>query len=100
MGMAWEYRCADCGRQFSATEDFSFGFSGDVVTPIVCMVHGLTAGDTGINLAAGGDLGPEVIAKQSFPCSACGSESPRWDRKSCPSCGCERLDFVGQIMWD
>ena len=100
MGKACEYRCSECGHQFSATEDFSCGFSGDVATPVVCRLHGLTSGETGVNLAAGGELTPALIAKQSFPCPDCGEESPRWDRKSCPGCGGQRLDFVGQIMWD
>lgn len=100
MGTAAEFRCDDCGHQFSASEDFSFGFSGDVVTPVVCRAHGINEADTGINVAAGGRIGPEVRAKQTFPCRVCGVESPRWDHESCPKCGGEHLDFVAQIMWD
>lgn len=100
MGTAAEYRCDYCGHQFIGTEDFSFGFSGDVVTPVVCGEHGLCSGDTGINVARGDQITAEVRAKTEFPCEECRVESPRWDRRSCPACGGERLSFAGQIMWD
>ena len=53
MGTAAEYRCEDCGHQFGASEDFSYGFLGEVVTPVVCVEHGLGDADTGINVARG-----------------------------------------------
>ena len=34
MATAAEYRCGDCGYQFSASENFSYGFLGEVVTPV------------------------------------------------------------------
>ena len=34
MGTAAEYRCQDCGHQFGAGVDFSYGFLGEVVTPV------------------------------------------------------------------
>ncbi|MCH9669011.1 MAG: hypothetical protein K0U80_14300 [Actinomycetia bacterium] len=100
MGTAAEYRCAHCGYQFSATEDWSFGFSGAVVTPIVCSEHGLAQADTGINVAAGGRIGPETTGKTRYPCPKCGADSPRWDRESCPKCGGERLVLSAEIIWD
>lgn len=100
MGTAAEYRCAGCGYQFMATEDWSCGFSGEVQTPIVCGEHGIGGADTGINVATGGHIGPETTGKTTFPCPKCGANSPRWDRESCPKCGGQRLVFVSQIMWD
>jgi predicted RNA-binding Zn-ribbon protein involved in translation (DUF1610 family) len=100
MGTANSYRCEDCRHDFSASEDFSFGFSGDVVTPVVCARHGLVEADTGINVARGDAISSAVKAKAAFPCPKCGADSPRWDRRSCPRCGGRHLDFAGQIMWD
>ena len=100
MGTAAEYRCEDCEHQFSASEDFSYGFLGEVVTPVVCGDHGIYDADTGINVASGGKITSADIAKAAYPCPECGVPSPRWDRRSCPKCGGSRLAFVGQILWD
>ena len=100
MGTAMEYRCKRCGHQFSATEDFSYGFSGEVVTPVVCAEHGLGDANTGINVARGDKITSADIAKAEYPCPQCRVSSPRWGRRSCPTCGGGRLDFTAQILWD
>ena len=100
MGTAAEYRCEDCDPQFSASEDFSYGFLGEVVTPVVCGEHGLSDAETGINVARGEPITLEDVAKAEYPCPSCGVPSPRWDGRSCPTCGGRRLAFVGQILWD
>ena len=100
MGTSAEYRFEDCGHQFSASEDFSYGFLGEVVTPVVCGEHGLHDAETGINVARGEPITLVDVATTEYPCPSCGVPSPRWDGRSCPKCGGTRLAFVGQIMWD
>ena len=100
MGIAAEYRCEDCGHQFGASKDFSFGFLGEVVTPVVCVEHGLGGAETGINVARGDKITSADRAKTEYPCPRCAVPSPRWDRRSCPKCGGSRLDWLGQILWD
>ena len=100
MGTANSYICGVCRHEFSASEDFSFGFSGDVVTPVVCARHGVVEADTGINIARGDVITAVDKAKPAFPCPECGKDSPRWDRRSCPQCGGRNLDVADQIMWD
>lgn len=100
MGMASRYRCGDCGHEFTAGEEFSFGFLGVVVTPIVCKTHGLVDADTGVNVAAGEEIRQEVMTKADYPCPECGVQCPRWDQRSCPNCSNAHLEFVGQILWD
>lgn len=99
MGSAAGYTCADCGYDFEAVDDFSFGFSGDVVTPVVCPEHGLVNTGTGINVARG-QWHPETERKKKFPCRECGAMAPRWNRATCPKCGGEHLATTTQIMWD
>lgn len=44
MGGASGYRRAVCGHRAEyVTDDFSFGFSGDVVTPVPCVQHGIVS---------------------------------------------------------
>ena len=100
MGTAMEYRCEDCRYQFSASEDFSYGFLGEVATPVVCGEHGLGDADTGISVTRGDEITSTDRAKAEYPCPRCGVSSPRWDRRSCPKCGGSRLDWLGQILWD
>ena len=100
MGTAAQYRCEDCEHQFSASEDFSYGFLGEVVTPVVCGEHGLHDAETGINVARGEPITLEDVAKPEYPCPLCGVPSPRWDGRTCPICGGRQLAFVGQILWD
>ena len=100
MGISVQYRCEDCEHQFSASEDFSCGFLGDVVTPVVCGEHGLHDAETGINVARGEPITLEDVAKAEYPCPSCGVPSPRWDGRTCPECGGRQLAFVGQILWD
>ena len=88
-----------CGHHFTAEEDFSFGMSGEVSTPVVCPTHGLDSADTGVNMMVG-ELTPEITGQRQFPCPECGKEVPRWDRKSCPKCGSERLEQGSEILFD
>ena len=99
IGSAFDYGCEVCGHQFRAEEDFSFGMSGKVSTPVVCPKHGLKSADTGVNMM-GGELTPEISEQRQFPCPKCGKEVPRWDRKSCPKCGSERLEHGDEILFD
>jgi hypothetical protein len=71
-----------------------------VVTPIVCVEHGLGGAETGINVARGDKITSADRAKTEYPCPRCAVPSPRWDRRSCPKCGGSRLDWLGQILWD
>jgi predicted RNA-binding Zn-ribbon protein involved in translation (DUF1610 family) len=101
MGHAADYRCTACGHQAkSVTDSFSFGFSGVVVTPIVCVEHGIVSADTGMNVRAGEPL---TRGNRRFACPECGAMSARWDRTTCPKCGQNRMtvDPNGRdIMWD
>ena len=82
MGSGQDYRCTNCGHVAKGiSEDFDFGFSGDVITPVVCATHGIMSADTGLN--AQHDCW-EAERKQSYPCPACRSESDLWDRRTCP----------------
>lgn len=100
MGIAHKYVCRECGHPFSASEDFNCGMIGEVLTPVVCSVHGISDGGVGVNRMQGGEVTSEIRNKPSFPCQTCGVESPRWDRKSCPSCGKQDLQSDGMILWD
>ena len=42
MGILHEYQCRECGHGFGASEDFDSGGFGEVITPVVCSVHGLS----------------------------------------------------------
>src|SRR5262245_13443565 len=98
MGRAAGYTCAECGyRAEFVADDFSYGFSGDVVTPVVCAEHGIISANTGINVIHGG---LPAHRKRKFPCPECGVLSPRWNRKSCPKCGSDRIESDTVIMWD
>jgi DNA-directed RNA polymerase subunit RPC12/RpoP len=101
MGHAADYWCTACGHQAeNVTDNFSFGFSGVVVTPVVCTEHGIVTADTGMNAR---DDGPLTHTEREFSCPMCGAMSPRWDRTTCPECGqkCMSVDPNGRdIMWD
>jgi predicted RNA-binding Zn-ribbon protein involved in translation (DUF1610 family) len=99
IGRAVTYVCEECGHDFVAVDDFDFGMMGVVITPVVCPTHGLDSADTGVNLVEGGSIS-EVERLQHFPCPECGKEVPRWDRKSCPSCGSVRLEQGDGIRFD
>ncbi len=76
MGTAHQYLCGNCGHRFTASEDFDYGFLGEVITPVVCAEHGISEAEVGVNLACGDEMTPEILAKQSFPRRTCGKESP------------------------
>ena len=95
MGRAAEYTCPECGyRADGIVDDFSFGFSGDVMVAVVCAEHGLMSAGTGINVMHG-----EMPAhpKQHYACPACGVISPCWNHKSCPKCGSDRIERRGLL---
>lgn len=94
MGQAADYGCPECGyRAEFVVEDFSCGFSGDVLTPVVCTEHGIISADTGVNVRDG-----EFPARpnQAFPCPECRAISPRWDRRFCPKCGSDRIQIESE----
>ncbi len=98
MGRGEQYRCVDCGHDFSASTDFSYGRLGEVFTPVVCPDHGLTSAMVGINVARG-ELLPNP-ANPAYPCPQCGVMAPRWDRKSCPQCGSGNFEVTAIFMSD
>jgi hypothetical protein len=100
MGLLHDYVCDGCGHRFTATTDLDSGWSGDVVTPVVCSEHGIGSADVGINLAMREKITSEIQDRPRFPCPTCGVESLRWDRKSCPQCGAERLNSWRMMCWD
>lgn len=100
MGIAHKYECRECGHRFTASEDFNCGMIGEVFTPVVCSVHGIGGARVGVNLARGEKITSDIRNTPSFPCETCGVDSPRWDRKSCPSCGVQRVQVGGMILWD
>lgn len=101
MGSAADYLCTACGyRAERVTANSDFGFSGIVVTPVVCAQHGIMSADTGMNVMDGG---PSRRRKRKFPCPECGALSPRWDRRTCPECGQTSMgvDPTGPLIdWD
>ena len=64
-----EYRCEDCGHQFSASEDFSYGFRSEVVTPVVlavstdCVATAWDMSEPLNQIYAGAGGGPEAAAR-------------------------------------
>ena len=100
MGSMQDYRCTNCGYEATASEDFAFGFTGEVITPVVCATHGLVIGETGLNAQ---QRGWKSKRRKSYPCSVCGRSSARWDRRTCPACGQPTMDVNpegGITMWD
>ena len=71
-----------------------------ILTPVVCGKHGLQNAETGINVARGEPITLVDAATTEYPCPSCGVPSPRWDGRSCPTCGGRQLALVGQILWD
>jgi len=100
MGMGQFLLCGDCGHEFFATEAFNCGMVGEVSTPVVCPEHGLGSASVGVNLLEGGEIGPLVSARPTFPCSTCGKESPRWDEIACPKCAGNQLQNNGIVCSD
>jgi endogenous inhibitor of DNA gyrase (YacG/DUF329 family) len=101
MGIAGTYTCPHCGYSAEwVTADFDCGFSGDVVTPVVCAEHGIRGARTGLKAW---DDGWREATRESYPCPECRAESPRWDRRTCPACGrrgAENEGWAPGIMWD
>lgn len=100
MGLAEYFLCGDCGHRFLAGEDFGYGMIGEVHTPVVCAEHGLISAPVGVNLVAGDRIEPVTLERPTFPCPMRGKDSPRWNGKSCPKCGGERLGNDGIILSD
>ena len=98
MGSAAGYQCEACGYEFEAAEDFSFGMSGEVGTPVVCPTHGVGSADTGVNMMRGEEVTPEIAQRTQFPCPECGKEAPRWDRQTCPNCGGKWLPAGEEVL--
>lgn len=97
MGITRRYKCSNCGHEFEAVDDFDCGMSGHVVTPVVCAKHGIADAETGT--MAWDDDGI-MRSRGTFPCPECGTESPRWDRLSCPQCG-GKTSVTGRFtVWD
>ena len=99
MGVAYEYRCTDCGYvPPMVTEDFNFGMFGQVATPVVCPDHGIAWGDAGA-MTSSWEPPP---AKDLYPCSKCGRLSPRWDRRTCGRCGQPTMERNSRayMLWD
>jgi hypothetical protein len=81
-------------------QSFDFGFTGDVVTPVLCEEHGIVEADTGLKAW---DDGWASQKRDAYPCPECGAASPVWDRRTCPNCGKKsmRIDWdAGPLMWD
>ncbi|BCO83713.1 hypothetical protein MINTM011_20480 [Mycobacterium paraintracellulare] len=101
MGSAADYVCESCGYRASrVTRDFDYGFSADVVTPVVCHEHGIVTARTGLNAW---DDGWESQKRGEYPCPKCDCLAPTWDGSSCPDCGqtAMRMDHHGpQVLWD
>lgn len=99
MGRARDYVCTKCGFEAKAVcSEGDVGMSGVVVTPVVCPTHDIVWGDTGLKFSRV-DLG----RIRSCPCPECGADSPRWDRKTCPSCGAGAMvrdPFGIEMLWD
>jgi len=99
VGVLFSFRCNGCGDKFSAGKGFSVGWSGDTYANVVCAEHGIGGADTGVNLNKGGTW-EDLEQRKIFPCRQCGTEAPLWDEKSCPKCGSEALEEIGQILFD
>jgi hypothetical protein len=85
MGSAADYVCESCGyRARAVTRDFDYGFSADVVTPVVCHKHGIVSALTGLKAW---DEGWTSHRRDEYPCPHCGCLSATWDRCTCPDCG-------------
>ena len=98
MGTVEDFRCVDCGHEFTASGDFNYGRLGEVYTPVVCPDHGLNSASVGINLAKGERLPGEP--ELAYPCPVCRVLAPRWDRKSCPRCGGGHFEVSAIFMSD
>lgn len=100
MGHGNDYVCTACGERIPYVPgDFDYGFSAVIVTPVLCRTHGVVWAETGLSAH---DPGWRHKKRRSYPCSECGTDSPRWDRKTCPRCG-ERTavpDPDTVINWD
>ncbi|MGV9479368.1 hypothetical protein [Gordonia aichiensis] len=103
MGHASSYICGECDfRAEFVSGDFDFGFSGVIVTPVVCARHGVVSADTGLN-AQDGDRVDDATRAARFPCPDCNRPCEQWDRLTCPRCSHQsmREDLSGpQILWD
>ena len=101
MGSAQGYRCPACGyRSAHVTADFGCGFSGVVVTPVLCEEHGIVGVSTGLNAM---NPGWRSNVQDHYPCPECGAVSPLWDRRTCPSCGKQSMEADPEaelLMWD
>lgn len=101
MGSAQDFKCSNCGAvAHHVSEDFDFGFSGDVTTPVVCPEHGIVQAATELRAW---DEGWESNKAEHYPCPECGTMAELWDRKTCPTCkrptmGSDPEGF--SIMWD
>jgi rRNA maturation endonuclease Nob1 len=98
MGSAAGYVCAQCGHRADfVVDNYSFGFSGDVMVAAVCSEHNIVSARTGENVATG------AIAdhpQHNFMCPECGTICLVWDRKTCPSCGGQRMEPRSHIEFD
>jgi hypothetical protein len=99
MGTTHGYGCRLCGHHFRASDAFSYGFLGEVVTPVVCPEHGLVSAEAGFNVRDG-EWRPEIARKRKFPCPECGVKAPRWNGKTCPNCASEQVEVRQVIQWD
>lgn len=100
MGTLLSYSCGNCGRHVEhVSEDFDYGFSGEVVVPILCEEHGVRQVQTGLNARAE-DWRDHALS--TYPCPRCRRESPLWDHRTCPRCGERRVeaDPGDLILWD
>lgn len=99
MGTTEGYRREGCGYSFGAVGDFSCGFLGVVITPVVCPERGLVTAEVGAN-AVHGEWLPEVNPKRKFPFPQCAEMAPRWNRKSSPKCSGPDLFTTSILIWD
>ncbi|HEX7323253.1 MAG TPA: hypothetical protein VF299_10040 [Mycobacterium sp.] len=104
MGSASNYVCTDCGCVAECvTADFDYGFTGDVVTPLLCATDGIASARTGLNAMKVESGADATRSSRMFPCPVCDAMSPRWDRKTCPECGHKTMivdPSSGEILWD
>lgn len=98
VGLAAGYACPQCGYCANfVVDDFSVGFSGDVMVAVVCAEHGVVSTNTGINVLDG-DM--PARSTQQFACPECDVICPLWDRKTCPTCASDRIEQTSYINWD
>lgn len=101
MGCSQDYLCKNCGYEAElVSETFDYGFSGDVVTPVVCPSHRIQQADTGL-CAQDEDWWSRRL--EAYPCPVCRQDSPLWDHRTCPKCGHASMavnPLGGLMMWD